>query len=156
MTSTNQHRQKYPCGRIQRRAFLQDAGRGLAAIALGSLLGGPAARGADAPTNGAAGDANGPGGPHSEGEWRPPSGRPHFAPKAKSVIWFFMLGGTSHLESFDPKPELDKYAGKTVEQSPYKNVVLDSPYYRKNVRDFAGTPRALMATLYPTQIKFQK
>lgn len=92
----------------------------------------------------------------AEGELREPDGRPHFAPKAKSVIWFFMLGGTSHLESFDPKPALDKHAGKTVEASPYKSTVLDSPYYRKNVRDFAGTPRALMATLYPTQIGFQK
>ena len=36
--------------------------------------------------------------------WLPPDGKPHFAPKAKSVIWLFMLGGVSHVESFDPKP----------------------------------------------------
>ena len=47
----------------------------------------------------------------------PPDGRPHFAPKAKSVIWLFMIGGTSHVESFDPKPELTKYGGKTGEHS---------------------------------------
>lgn len=47
---------------------------------------------------------------------------PHAAPKAKSVIWLFMNGGTSHLESFDPKPELDKYAGKTISETPYKDV----------------------------------
>ena len=29
---------------------------------------------------------------------------PHFAPRAKSVIWLFMRGGVSHMESFDPKP----------------------------------------------------
>jgi hypothetical protein len=43
--------------------------------------------------------------------WAPPDGKSHFAPKAKSVIWLFMNGGVSHLETFDPKPELTKYAG---------------------------------------------
>ena len=81
---------------------------------------------------------------------------PHFAPKAKSVIWYFMLGGTSHLESFDPKPAVNQHAGKTIDESPYKSAVLDSPFYRKNVRDFAGTPRALMAQLYPMQIGHRK
>ena len=38
-------------------------------------------------------------------------GQPHFAPKAKSVIFLFMVGGVSHLESFDPKPALNQYAG---------------------------------------------
>ena len=77
-------------------------------------------------------------------------------PKAKSVIWFFMLGGTSHLESFDPKPEIDKYAGKTFDESPYNEAIVNSPFYRKNVRDFAGVPRDLMPTIYPTQIGFQE
>ena len=61
--------------------------------------------------------------------WSPPTGHPHFAPKAKRVIWLFMIGGTSHLESFDPKPELNKYAGKTIGESPYK-ATLDSPFLR--------------------------
>lgn len=68
--------------------------------------------------------------------------KPLHTPKAKSVIWLFMNGGVSHLESFDPKPALEKYAGKTIDESPYKKTVLDSPFYRKNVRDFAGTPRS--------------
>jgi hypothetical protein len=85
-----------------------------------------------------------------------PTGQPHFTPKAKSVIWFFMNGGTSHLETFDPKPALNKHAGKTIEESPYKSTVLDSPFYRKNVRDFSGKPRALMATLYPLQVGYRK
>ena len=51
-----------------------------------------------------------------------PDGKPHFPPKAKSVIWLFMNGGVSHLESFDPKPELDKYAGKSIAETPYKSV----------------------------------
>ncbi len=31
-----------------------------------------------------------------------------------------MVGGTSHVESFDPKPMLDKYDGKTIEETPFK------------------------------------
>jgi len=33
---------------------------------------------------------------------------PHFAPKAKSVIFLFMVGGPSQVDTFDPKPALDK------------------------------------------------
>jgi hypothetical protein len=84
------------------------------------------------------------------------SGLPKIAPKAKSVIWYFMLGGTSHMESFDPKPKLNEFAGQTVDESPFGKSVLESEFYRKNVRDFAGTPRALMAKLYPLQKGFQK
>ncbi|HYE21425.1 MAG TPA: DUF1501 domain-containing protein [Tepidisphaeraceae bacterium] len=36
----------------------------------------------------------------------------HYAPKAKRVIYLFMTGGVSHLESFDPKPILARDAGK--------------------------------------------
>ena len=32
--------------------------------------------------------------------------KPHFAPKAKNVIFLFMDGGVSHVDSFDPKPKL--------------------------------------------------
>jgi hypothetical protein len=39
---------------------------------------------------------------------------PHFAPKAKRVIHLFMNGGPSHVDSFDPKPSLQKYAGKLL------------------------------------------
>lgn len=40
--------------------------------------------------------------------------RSHFEPKAKRVIFLFMSGGVSHVESFDPKPKLKADAGKTV------------------------------------------
>ncbi len=40
--------------------------------------------------------------------------QPHFAPKAKRVIHFFLNGGPSHVDTFDPKPALLKYAGKLV------------------------------------------
>ncbi|MEO2090148.1 MAG: DUF1501 domain-containing protein, partial [Gemmataceae bacterium] len=41
-----------------------------------------------------------------------PAGKPHFEPKAKRVIFLFMAGGPSHLDTFDPKPALEKHAGK--------------------------------------------
>ena len=55
--------------------------------------------------------------------WCPPDGKPHFRPKAKSVIWIFLCGGVSHVESFDVKPELNKYAGKSIEDTPYKKAL---------------------------------
>ena len=39
---------------------------------------------------------------------------PHFAPKAKRVIHLFMNGGPSHMDTFDPKPELQKWHGKIL------------------------------------------
>tara|TARA_B100001057_G_scaffold60519_1_gene53687 strand:- start:4185 stop:5531 length:1347 start_codon:yes stop_codon:yes gene_type:complete len=39
---------------------------------------------------------------------------PHFAPKAKRVIHLFMNGGPSHVDTFDPKPELSKWHGKVL------------------------------------------
>ena len=122
---------EFPCGRQQRRQFLADCGLGFTGLALGALLDGQL-QGADS------------------------AKLPHVTPRAKSVIWFFMNGGTSHMESFDPKPALNKYAGLTIEESPYKSTVLDSPFYRKNVRDFSGVPRDLMATVYPMQIGYSK
>ena len=40
--------------------------------------------------------------------------KPHFAPRATSVISLFMSGGPSHLDTFDPKPALDRYAGQPL------------------------------------------
>src|SRR5579862_8553595 len=40
--------------------------------------------------------------------------QPHFAPRAKSVISLFMSGGVSHMDTFDPKPALAKYAGQPL------------------------------------------
>ncbi|HWB98445.1 MAG TPA: DUF1501 domain-containing protein [Bryobacteraceae bacterium] len=39
---------------------------------------------------------------------------PHFAPKAKRVIFLFLNGGLSHVDSFDPKPMLDKHDGEPM------------------------------------------
>jgi hypothetical protein len=43
--------------------------------------------------------------------------KPHFAASAKSVIFLFMHGGPSHLETFDPKPELNRLDGKPAPAS---------------------------------------
>jgi hypothetical protein len=40
--------------------------------------------------------------------------KPHFAPKARQVVHLFMNGGPSHVDTFDPKPLLDKYHGKPL------------------------------------------
>ena len=44
-----------------------------------------------------------------------PTVGPHFAPKAKHVIFLFMDGGVSHVDTLDPKPELARQNGKAVE-----------------------------------------
>src|SRR2546425_649109 len=43
--------------------------------------------------------------------------RPHFAPRAKSVIFLFMVGGPSHVDLFDHKPVLQKLNGQPVPES---------------------------------------
>lgn len=89
------------------------------------------------------------------GEWRPPTGVPHRAPRAKSVIWIFLRGGLSHMESFDPKPALNRYEGKTFAETPFKGI--NDPEKRRRVRvvvvnDANGQQRN---KIYPLQIGFQ-
>ncbi|MGY8767384.1 MAG: DUF1501 domain-containing protein [Pirellulales bacterium] len=76
--------------------------------------------------------------------------------KAKSVIWLFMIGGASHMESFDPKPLLTKHAGKTIEETPFKDV-LSSPYL-ENERVVAFDPNNgfIRNEIYPLQIGYKK
>jgi hypothetical protein len=82
------------------------------------------------------------------------TGRPHFAPKAKSVIWLFMIGGISHMESFDPKPALTKYGGMSIDDTPHRGV-LASPYLNKNLR-VVDTRKQIWKTIYPLQVNFKK
>src|SRR5215475_8524296 len=91
------------CGHVSRRAFLAELGMGFTGLALAAML----------HRDGHA----------SEPRWAPPDGRPHFPPRAKSVIWLFMNGGVSHLESFDPKPALNKFAGSSIAETPYRDVL---------------------------------
>ena len=77
---------------LTRRWFLRDCGVGLASVALAQLL----------QRDGRAAPAANPLAPRA----------PHFAPKAKRVIYMFQAGAPSHLELFDPKPELTKRDGQ--------------------------------------------
>lgn len=83
---------------LDRRKFFQSAAGGLATVALADLLQ------ADCKPDGSFAKA------------------PHFAPRAKSVISLFMSGGISHMDTFDPKPALAKYAGQPLPLE--KNVVV--------------------------------
>ena len=86
---------------ITRRWFFRDCGLGLGAVALASLLNegkilaGPAQSKAVNPFTPRA---------------------PHFAPKAKRVIYLFQAGAPSQLDLFDYKPALLKYDGKPIPQ----------------------------------------
>ncbi|HEY6166906.1 MAG TPA: DUF1501 domain-containing protein [Verrucomicrobiae bacterium] len=96
------------CG-VTRRQFLTQTGMGFTGVALGAMLFKDGVlRANEAPA------------------FTPPNGQPQFTPRAKSVIWIFLIGGLSHLESFDVKPELNKYAGKLIEDTPHKGVVNDA------------------------------
>jgi hypothetical protein len=91
------------CPGVTRRSFLADTGMGFTGLALGAMLSGDGVARAEDPV-----------------------GRPAATPpkaRAKSVIWIFLCGGVSHVESFDPKPELNKYAGKSVDATPYKDAL---------------------------------
>ncbi len=56
--------------------------------------------------------------------------KPHFEPRAKRVIWLFMHGGPSHVDLFDPKPGLIKYAGQPLPESLAANVKTRRPVAR--------------------------
>ncbi len=86
-----------------RRDFLSQAGNGFGSLALSYLL----ARDANAAEKDKSPKIVNPLAPK----------QPHFAPKAKSVIFLFMVGGPSQMETFDPKPDLDKLHGQQMPPS---------------------------------------
>ncbi|MEL6845150.1 MAG: DUF1501 domain-containing protein, partial [Bacteroidota bacterium] len=92
------------CGNYEqqysRRDFLNKTSLGLGALALGSLLN---------PTQLLAG----PGGNPIHGIM----GGPHFAPKAKRIIYLFQSGGPSQIDLFDPKPVLQERNGQELPES---------------------------------------
>jgi hypothetical protein len=93
------------CPGVTRRSFLVDTGMGFTGLALSAMLFRDSRAHAE------------------EAGWHPPTGTPPFQPRAKSVIWIFLCGGVSHVESFDVKPELNKYAGKSIADTPYQKVL---------------------------------
>ncbi|MCB9875308.1 MAG: DUF1501 domain-containing protein [Planctomycetaceae bacterium] len=116
---------------LTRRSFLSDMGLGFGSVALTGML-------------------------QREAQAAASASVARIAPKAKSVIWLFMIGGTSHMESFDPKPALTKYAGKTIEETPHKDV-LASPYL-ENERVVAFDPNNgfIRTELYPLQVSYRR
>ena len=116
---------------LSRRSYLTQSALGFGSLALGGIASAEEA--------------------HSK-----PDGRPHFRPKAKRVIWLFMRGGVSQMESFDPKPDLNKYAGKSISETPYADVY--NPEKFKDLRvvvvdDANGKDRK---TIFPLQTGFKK
>src|ERR1043166_9330694 len=93
------------CGRhsvvLNRREFLAKSALGFGALALGDLLARDAARGA---TTAAL--------PNPLAPKKPP-----LPPTAKNVILLFMQGGPSHMDTFDPKPELTRRDGQPLPDS---------------------------------------
>ena len=132
------------CDCQTRRSFLSDLGMGFTGLALGAMLSD------DGITRGAEKDRL----PTGE----PPSNEPHFAPKTKSVIWIFLSGGYSHVETFDPKPALNQYAGMTFDKTPFENPV-NSPLHKKRFRSVAAEEiniRDVYPTIYPMQVGWKK
>lgn len=126
-----------PCGRVARRTFLADVGLGFTGLALGAVLQRDGfTRAADA------------------GKTAPPDGKPHFPPKAKSVIWVFLSGGVSQMETWDPKPALTTYAGKTFADTPHPDP-LRSPLFKQRSRDVVGGERPY-PKIFPLQVGFRK
>ncbi len=86
---------------LNRRIFLKRGSAAIGLSALASLLG------AGTPVNAAAEDS-----PHPA-----LAGLPHFAPKAKRVIYLFQSGAPSQMDLFDPKPEMEKHRGEDLPAS---------------------------------------
>ncbi|HYE20269.1 MAG TPA: DUF1501 domain-containing protein [Tepidisphaeraceae bacterium] len=93
--------------RVNRRTFLQRSAAGIGAAALGTLLADGAVRAADVAKPQAAGGAKQLG----------LSGLPHFAAKAKRVIYLFQSGAPSQMDLFDYKPQLEKYRAQELPDS---------------------------------------
>ncbi len=66
-----------------------------------------------------------------------------------------MIGGTSHMESFDPKPALTQYAGKTVAETPFGDPDA-SPLTKKNLREIVPGLHHSHPQIFPLQVGFQK
>src|SRR5436190_14338641 len=85
---------------LTRRTFLGDITRGIGSVALGSLLFPSIARAAAEVSDQSSGMK-----------------LPHFAPKAKRVLCLFQSEGFSHVDLFDQKPTLYKFAGQEIPAS---------------------------------------
>lgn len=89
---------------LNRREFFGRTATGIGTAALADLLG-------------REGLAATPAKPHTDGRHAGLAGLPHFAPKAKRVIYLLMNGGPPHVDMFDHKPEMEKWRGKQLPDS---------------------------------------
>jgi hypothetical protein len=87
---------RVPHAMLSRRELLVRSGTGLGMLGLAGLLAGQGELAAEVV------NSNNPLAPKT----------PHFKPRAKHIIHLFMNGGPSQVDTFDPKPELEKYHGK--------------------------------------------
>ncbi len=95
--------------RLSRRALFGNCALGLGIPALASLCGGVApAQAAALPRFGGLSEL------------------PHHAPRAKHVIYLLQNGGPPHLDTFDYKPEMEKYRGQELPESVHKNQRLST------------------------------
>lgn len=109
-------------GMISRREMLRTSGAGFGMLGLSSLLQQEQ--------------------PLKAAEDNPLATRqPHFAPRAKHVIYLFMNGGPSHVDTFDPKPELKTQEGKPGKGGKYMPSPFKFSQHGKN-----GVP---MSEIYP-------
>jgi hypothetical protein len=90
---------------IHRRAFLGRSTTGIGTLALASLLDPGLLNGGEVSQSG------------QRDRWTGVVQPLHFAPRAKRIIYLYMAGGPSHLETFDPKPELAKMHGRPMPES---------------------------------------
>ncbi len=95
---------------IPRRALLRRAACGFGALSLSALL-------AEETRLSATSSSHNPLAPKP----------PHLTPRAKRVIFLFMHGGPSHLDTFDPKPRLEQDHGKPI---PFKLSLSFNPSYK--------------------------
>ena len=131
---TNRHPR---CSGVSRRTFLANTGMGFTGLALSALLFKDGVVQADT------------------GEHHRPNGIPHFPAKAKSVIWIFMIGGVSHVESFDVKPMLTKYGGKTIDETPFADV-LDPQRVGKIITEKEKVTKSVHKRLMPLQVGYKQ
>ena len=118
--------------------FLADFGMGFTGLALGSMLAHDGVIRAGSPSSS----------PVPEGTMDTPNDPQKRTGKAKSVIWVFLSGGYSHLETFDPKPALNDYAGKTYQETPFPNPV-NSQLHKKRFRSVPAE-EINVRDVYPT------
>jgi hypothetical protein len=118
---------------ISRREVLRSIGGGLGGIALAAMLPEIGGLSLSAAEINAAATSRLPVGPLTPKA-------PHFAAKAKQIIFLFMNGGPSHVDTFDPKPGLEKYDGQDPPEAMTKKVVrkgklMKSPFATINCGD---------------------